>query len=304
MVPLVLLLLVLLLQVTLSPLTKLVWHWWPHTLSGWLSIQLSIQILHALGWSPHQVSLGPSSRNGHYKRNLAIQRGLWIICNTSSCLVKYIQSNNGVLVLSNLASMLNHMANAIPYAALVLIGKMEWPNATLVLSPIMLAPCCSMPWTYGPRSSQPFFRHSQLNMLFSSTTWPIAGCNNKCPYELFTGEMPPHHLSDFCVFGHTVYILEKNLTDSNSIPKWKAQSYCSVYIGHSEHHASNVMVMWNPVTKLVSPQYHVIFNEEFTTVSPAAQANHECLNISFKELLSTCTWWHTDQFATTTEHDT
>jgi len=50
---------------------------------------------------------------------------------------------------------------------------------------------------------------------------PIAGHNSKCPYELFTREMPPHHLSYFCVFGCPVYILEKNLMDNNGIPKWK-----------------------------------------------------------------------------------
>jgi len=134
--------------------------------------------------------------------------------------------------------------------------------------------------------------------------WLIADCANKSPFKLFTGEMPPHHLSDFCIFGCPVYILEKNLADNNGIPKWKACSYQGIYIGHSDTHASNVMLVWNPLTKLVSSQYHIIFDEEFTMVSPAAQANCKCLDIAFKELLSTCTWWHIDQFAATTKHDT
>jgi len=133
---------------------------------------------------------------------------------------------------------------------------------------------------------------------------PIDDHDNKCPYELFTGDIPPHHLLNFCVFGCPVYILKKNLADNNGIPKWKACSYQGVYVGHSDVHASNAVLVWNPLTKLVSPQYHVIFNKEFTTVSSAVQANHECLDIAFKELLSTCKWWHMDQFATTTEHDT
>jgi len=82
----------------------------------------------------------------------------------------------------------------------------------------------------------------------------IASHNQKCPYELFTGEEPPHHPTDICVFGCPIYILENNLANDNGIPKWKSHAYCSISIGHSEHHASNVILVWNPKTKLVSPQ--------------------------------------------------
>jgi len=149
-----------------------------------------------------------------------------------------------------------------------------------------------------------FWTFEVKHAIWLHNMWPNADCDNKCPYKLFTSEMPPHHLLDFCVFGCPVYILEKNLADNNGIPKWKACSYHGIYIGHSGHHASNVVLVWNPLKKLVSPQYHVIFNEEFTTVSPAAQDNHEHLDIAFQELLSACRWWHSDQFGTTTKHDT
>jgi len=78
----------------------------------------------------------------------------------------------------------------------------------------------------------------------------IADCDNKCPFKLFTGEMPPHHLSDFCIFGCPVYILEKNLADNNGIPKWKVCSYQGIYIGHSDTHASNVVAQQPEITVL------------------------------------------------------
>jgi len=87
---------------------------------------------------------------------------------------------------------------------------------------------------------------------------PIAAWDNKCPYELFTGEEPPHQLTDIHIFGCPVYILNKNLADNNGIPKWKSCAYSGIYISHSDHHASNVMLVW---TKLVSPQYHVVFDK-------------------------------------------
>ena len=38
------------------------------------------------------------------------------------------------------------------------------------------------------------------------------------------------------------------------------------YLGRSPSHASNVALVLNPKTGLVSPQYHVVFDDDFTTV--------------------------------------
>ena len=35
---------------------------------------------------------------------------------------------------------------------------------------------------------------------------------------------------------------------------------------HSPFHAGNVALVWNPTTGRVSPQYHVVFDDDFTTV--------------------------------------
>ena len=39
-----------------------------------------------------------------------------------------------------------------------------------------------------------------------------------------------------------------------------------IYLGHSPFHADNVALVFNLQTGHVSPQYHVIFDEQFTTV--------------------------------------
>ena len=39
------------------------------------------------------------------------------------------------------------------------------------------------------------------------------------------------------------------------------------YIGHSTMHAGSVALIINPVTGHVSPQYHVVYDETFSTVS-------------------------------------
>ena len=62
-------------------------------------------------------------------------------------------------------------------------------------------------------------------------------------------------------------VLERELQDGNSIPKFsKHQSHIGVYFGHLPHHAGNVVLVYNPKTGLVSPQFHVVFDEAFTTV--------------------------------------
>ena len=50
-------------------------------------------------------------------------------------------------------------------------------------------------------------------------------------------------------------------------PKWEPRSRIGVYLGHSPFHAGSVALVWNPTTGHVSPQYHVVFDDDFTTVS-------------------------------------
>ena len=39
-----------------------------------------------------------------------------------------------------------------------------------------------------------------------------------------------------------------------------------IYVGRSPSHASNVGLILNPRTGHVSPQYHVVYDDDFTTV--------------------------------------
>eukprot|EP00957_Ditylum_brightwellii_P141676 10793520-Ditylum_brightwellii.AAC.2 len=57
---------------------------------------------------------------------------------------------------------------------------------------------------------------------------------------------------------------------------WLTQvgSRVGVYLGHSPVHAGNVALALNLQTVHVSPQYHVGFDDEFTTV-PYLQSDEE-----------------------------
>ena len=62
-----------------------------------------------------------------------------------------------------------------------------------------------------------------------------------------------------------VFSLDKDLQSGlGTIPKWNPRSSAGVYLGHSPDHASNVALVLSLTTGLVSPQYHVVFDDDFT----------------------------------------
>ena len=74
-------------------------------------------------------------------------------------------------------------------------------------------------------------------------------------------------LKDFHTFGCPCYVLDSRLqTSTKGVPKWEPRARLGIYLGCSPSHASNVALVLNPKTRLVSPQYHVVFDDEFTTV--------------------------------------
>ena len=66
-----------------------------------------------------------------------------------------------------------------------------------------------------------------------------------------------------------VYVLDSRLHNAGSPgpPKWKPRSRIGVYLGHSPFHAGSVALVFNPSTGRVSPQYHVVFDDEFSTIT-------------------------------------
>ena len=73
--------------------------------------------------------------------------------------------------------------------------------------------------------------------------------------------------SMFHVFGGPTFVLEAKLQSRVAgVPKWDPRYCMGIYVGHSPSHSGSVALVLNPKTGHVSPQYHVIFDESFTTV--------------------------------------
>jgi hypothetical protein len=63
-----------------------------------------------------------------------------------------------------------------------------------------------------------------------------------------------------------VYVLDRRIQECTSPPKWTKRTTQKVYVGHLHHYSKSVPIVWDPKTKLVSPQFHVMFDDNVDTV--------------------------------------
>jgi hypothetical protein len=56
------------------------------------------------------------------------------------------------------------------------------------------------------------------------------------------------------------------MQEGTSPPKWTKRATQKVYVGHLHHYSKSVPMVWDPKTKRVSPQFHVMFDDNVDTV--------------------------------------
>jgi hypothetical protein len=116
---------------------------------------------------------------------------------------------------------------------------------------------------------------------------------NMSPHHMFTGSPAPWRMKDFRVFGCPVFVLDKRLQDGDSLPKWKSRCWPGVYVGQSLQHAGNVPLIYNPATTHVTPQYHLMFDDQFTTVTGVTA---KLSDADYARLYQSTEWLHPNAF--------
>ena len=111
-----------------------------------------------------------------------------------------------------------------------------------------------MLWPFALKAAQD--RLNQINV----------NLDGKTPDMRFSGVAANNiRLRDFHTFGCPCYVLDSRLqTNPKGVPKWDPRARLGIYLGRSPAHAGNVALVLNPNTGLVSPQYHVVFDDDFT----------------------------------------
>ena len=83
----------------------------------------------------------------------------------------------------------------------------------------------------------------------------------------FAGTTTDISLKNHHKWGCPVYVLDARLKENiDELPKWETRSRSGIYLGHSPFHAVSVALVINPETGHISPQFYVVFDDEFPTV--------------------------------------
>ena len=91
------------------------------------------------------------------------------------------------------------------------------------------------------------------------------------PIEIFSGTKVDNYarIQRSHVWGCPVYVLDPKLQDGKKIPKFNPCSRRGQYLGQSSAHSSTIGCILNLNIGWVSPQYHVVYDDLFTTVPNA-----------------------------------
>ena len=126
---------------------------------------------------------------------------------------------------------------------------------TVLLRPKDRWPISTVLWPYAMLSI--IERHNKLSL----------DEHGRSPLERFTSTIDECISIDLHTRGCPVFILDAP-TQAGTIgtPKWSPKLHTSIYPGHSPCHAGSVALVLNLRTGLISPQYHVVFDNDFATV--------------------------------------
>jgi Reverse transcriptase (RNA-dependent DNA polymerase) len=118
-----------------------------------------------------------------------------------------------------------------------------WPDAVSVFL-----------WPYALRYA---------NDCINSTPFPD---KEETPLELFSGTKVIPNFKDIHPFACPAYALDGRVQGGQKAPKWSARARLAVYLGPSPVHAKSVGNLLSLTTGLVSPQFHVHYDDTFQTL--------------------------------------
>ncbi len=109
-------------------------------------------------------------------------------------------------------------------------------------------------WPYAMRTA---------NAVLNTASFPKDG---RSPTELFTGVPVTPNSTHAHTFRCPAYVLDNRMQAGHKIPKWAERSRVGVYLGPSWAHSKSVGLILSLTTGLVSPQYHVKYDDSFESV--------------------------------------
>ena len=124
----------------------------------------------------------------------------------------------------------------------LLHAKRHWPE---MITTIL--------WPYALKAASQRYNQFHINKQGLSLEQRFLGSTFK---PLITNRHP---------WGCPVFVLTDSARENKS-PKWDPRSRVGIYLGHNPTHPGSVALVLNPCTLHVSPQYHVVYYDNFTTI--------------------------------------
>ena len=127
--------------------------------------------------------------------------------------------------------------------------------------------------------------------------WPYAiklaiDVGNKCPeepgitsLERFSSTKGHARVKQFPNFGFHCFICDHKLCQKKLIPKWTPKSRHAVYHGISPQHAGSVALVLNFKTGYISPKFHIIFDDDFTTITASITKNSQTIGTIYSTII-------------------
>jgi len=91
--------------------------------------------------------------------------------------------------------------------------------------------------------------------------------DGKVPLSIFLNSSRSPDLGSLHPFGCPVYVLENALQQGQTLGKWENRNRIGMYLGPSPTHARSVHLVLSIRTGLVSPQFHVRYDDFFESTS-------------------------------------
>ena len=107
------------------------------------------------------------------------------------------------------------------------------------------------------------FAYKYAELLYNNLDVDVRG---RSPIQRFCKNSNQMDMKTLHTWGCPCYILDSSLQSGNMKAKWEPRSRLGIYLGHSPCHAGTVALVLNPRSLHVSPQFHVAYDDTFSTV--------------------------------------
>ena len=136
--------------------------------------------------------------------------------------------------------------------------------------------CCGVLFQLAQCHSILYYRKNiksfNWNKPFENELMHLPDDHDVTPADFFVGtQIPRCKINDIHVWKFIVYVSDPTSHQGKKLPCWEPRARQGIFFGFSAHHSSDVSLVLDISTGHIYPQYHVVFDNSFSTVNSHAK---------------------------------